>query len=143
MGGNTVEPTGVRSGAAMESASTSRPRPFLWGVWIASFVLVAVLVAPVAILDGPMGIFGVLLFQPDTEYSNGYSDWKFLKLKQGMSASEVQALLGAPLRVTEFPKEHEQVWFYSRSPHDTHYRCRVVEFRDSVVAKIHTEFYVD
>jgi hypothetical protein len=101
----------------------------------------AIALSPVTRLDGRLGVFGFLLL-PDTEYAPGYSDWRFLKVREGMPAAEVSALLGAPLRINE--SEHgEQVWIYSRSPHDTHFRCRTVTVRDGVVVGIHAEFYVD
>lgn len=112
-------------------------------VFAAVALFAGVLLAPLVLLDGPMGLFGIMLL-PDTEYAPGYSNWRFLQVREGMSAAEVRALLGEPLSVNEMQSATGgKVWIYSRSPHDTHFRCRVLVFHGSVVTEVHTEFYVD
>jgi uncharacterized membrane protein len=98
--------------------------------------------APAAILDGPTILLNPL-FPADTEYGPGYSHWKFLRVREGMSEQDVKALLGEPLRIHEAAETHQQIWEYSRSPSKTNFRCRTLTFTGSLVSDIHSEFYID
>ena len=97
-------------------------------------------------LDGIGGIaFGALLDE-DTVYARGYSDAGFRHVAPGMSREQVRSLIGAPQK--EWPIEATNGgpdlgarWSYS--PGDTHFRCRVLLFRQGVVVKKHSEFYLD
>jgi len=40
-------------------------------------------------------------------------------------------------------KPHEVVWRYSKSPGDTHYKMRIVEFADGLVTKVVSGWYLD
>jgi hypothetical protein len=126
----------------LEHAWRNRLRAAALQVALLAFAsVIAIELAPLMVLDGPVSLLGFML-RPDTEYAPGYSDWRFLKVREGMSTTEVTSLLGTPLRIYE-SDHREQVWMYSRSPHDTHYRCRSVIVRDAVVVEIHSEFYFD
>jgi hypothetical protein len=53
----------------------------------------------------------------------------------------VKGALGEPLsRVTH---DDGESWHFSRSPTDTHFRNRVVHFRNGVVTEAFAEFSVD
>lgn len=54
-------------------------------------------------LDGVCGWFFTPGFADDTEYACGYSDHAFRKVRLGMSADEVLALVGPPL--DKYPRE--------------------------------------
>ncbi len=119
-----------------------------------SLILVVLLTCALAValavhlrsLDGLDGLlFGTLLSE-DTVYAPGYSDSGFRKVRPGMSVAEVYALLGAPLEQWTIAADSAgpdmgQRW--SRSPGDTHYRCRVVLYYRGTVVEKHSEFYVD
>jgi hypothetical protein len=82
------------------------------------------------------------MLREDTRYSPGYSDRGFRAVKVGMEAAEVERLLGKPLDHRIF--DGNLIWFFSRSPGDTHYRLRVIHFDpDGRVRKKSSEFYVD
>ena len=97
-------------------------------------------------IDGTEGlVLGVLLGE-DTVYAPRYSDSGFRHVVLGMSRSQVEALIGAPQRKwpTDEHTDHPDVgarWSYS--PGDTHFRCRVLLFRNGVVVEKHSDFYVD
>lgn len=56
------------------------------------------------------------------------------KIKEGMRKKDVLEVLGTP------PSE---IWFYSRSPGDTDYKCRVILLENGKVFEKHHEYYVD
>ena len=92
--------------------------------------------------DGVGGIIGALVWTEDTAYASGYTldGWK--RVRVGMSRSQVEAILGPPhATFAEDQPEMSAGWSYS--PGDTHFRCRVLRFRNGVVVSKHSEFYVD
>ncbi|MBZ4410483.1 hypothetical protein OWM54_29830 [Myxococcus sp. MISCRS1] len=96
-------------------------------------------------LDGYLGELASLAFREDTVFAPGYSAFKFWRIRRGMTEAEVERLVGGPLK-TWTPRDvdlDEVYWSYSHSPGDTHYRMRLVCFRDGRVHDLHTEFYVD
>jgi hypothetical protein len=96
-------------------------------------------------IDGLTGLLLGLLLGEDTTYASGYSKSGFTAVKLGMSRAEVEALIGVPQKGWSLdeanPLNFGARWSYS--PGDTHYRCRVLLFRDGRVAEKHTDFYVD
>ena len=96
-------------------------------------------------VDGFGGLILGLLLGEDTVYTSGYSERGFTAVALGMSLSEVEALIGPPHKQWSHdqsnPLNFSARWSYS--PGDTHYRCRVLLFRDGKVAEKHTDFYVD
>jgi len=52
-------------------------------------------------------------------------------------------LLGNPLNRKKTGNDSEEIWYYSKSPRDTHYKNRCVIFQNGAVAKVFCEFYVD
>jgi hypothetical protein len=97
-------------------------------------------------LDGFGGLVFGALYTEDTVYAPVYSDAAFRQVRRGMPESEVHALLGSPLdRWVITPRldgpDTRERW--SRSPGDTHHRCRVVLYRQGAVFERHSEFYID
>ncbi len=91
--------------------------------------------------DGVEGLVLGALFEEDTQYAPGFSDSRFLGVEPGQSTADVKGALGEPLsRVTD---DDGETWHFSRSPTDTHFRNRVVHFRNGVVTEAFAEFSVD
>lgn len=85
-----------------------------------------------------------LLNSGRTEYSSGYSEREFLRLRVGMTEEEVRKKLGAPLEEFDIPAEPGvRGWKYSRTPNDSSYNVRVVHFREGIVIAILHRYYVD
>lgn len=112
-----------------------------------AILLLAVCIAspfafPLLELDAAWGVLGLLL-PTDTEYAAGYTHRRFTKVRAGMTHAEVIALVGEPLFKETDTAGNERCW-YSRSPHSTDYRFRMVEFKsDGLVRQVHSEFYFD
>lgn len=107
--------------------------------------IVALLTLLVAVhfflLDGLDGELCALMFQEDTVYAKGYSDWRFRMVKVGMNMHEVESLIGPPLGGWDGGGWFTQRW--SMSAHDSHYRFRAINFTNGRVAGKQTGFYVD
>jgi hypothetical protein len=88
-----------------------------------------------------------LLLTDDTVYAAGYTDEAFNAVTLGMSEQEVVHRLGPPLDLPYFPERANDAWDkgmrWTKSAHDSHYKCRVVLFRNGRVSEKHAEFYVD
>jgi len=98
---------------------------------------------PLLKLDGYSGFFlRVLLATDDSEYSKNYSHNKFLQIENGMSVSQVYKILGKPIRADKNGNEYYCFW-YSWSPHSTHYRRRNIIFENNRVSLINSEYYID
>ncbi len=94
--------------------------------------------------DGLSGAIFTLALGDATEYAAGYSDSNFTAVRKGMSMPQVRDLLGEPLFVSSVSKYDGTVnWVYTRRTRDTHYRERVVVFKDGVVVRILAEYYLD
>lgn len=78
----------------------------------------------------------------DTEFSKGYSDEGFLKIKEGMMEIEVINLLGEPICRWE-PKDNYVGFQYSQSKGSTHYRLRQVYLSEGEVKEIIGYYYID
>ena len=111
-----------------------------------SVALAAVAVILVGIhhwlIDGIDGLIWGSLLQEDTAYAAGYTDHGWRTVRTGMTEDGVRDLIGQPLQV--WTNQGGSVGMrWSRSPGDTHYRCRVLQFSNGRVSEKHTEFYVD
>lgn len=91
-------------------------------------------------LDGLEGLRGGLGGE-DTVYASGYSALAFQKIRIGSTRDEVRALLGPPLYGRKGIDFDYEIW--SRSPGDTNFRRRTLEYSDDVVVEIVAEFYHD
>lgn len=98
---------------------------------------------PLLVLDGPGGLIYPILSPPDTRYSDSFSHRKFLKITTGMTASEVEALLGRPLDTYLIQRTGETGWKYSESTSASSHHARAVLFMDGKVTRRLSEFYVD
>jgi len=86
-----------------------------------------------------------------TEFSSGYSEYKFRHLRIGMSREQVEILLGKPLHKTQTKETGEEIWRYTQPKildaegigANCHYTERNVWMTNNVVAEIQHEFYVD
>ncbi len=101
-------------------------------------------------IDGVKGeVLGIFL-PTDTKYSENYSHKAFNQVRIGMSEKDVIKLLGEPLyiwhpyKVTSIAeKKHFVAFQYSKSPSDTHYRYRQIQFDKGIVAEKNGYFYID
>jgi hypothetical protein len=92
-------------------------------------------------VDGLEGLVLAALFDEDTQFAPGFSDERFASIRRHQSPAEVLGLLGEPLlRSTDAAGVS---WHFSRSPHDTHFRVRVVHFHEGTVDETLAEFSVD
>ncbi|QEH35584.1 hypothetical protein OJF2_41370 [Aquisphaera giovannonii] len=79
--------------------------------------LVGVMISPLLAWPCLLLWFHFLRCGP-TRYADGYSEARFLRLREGMSAREVESLLGRPLeRVSQ--ADGEELWAYSNRDDDT------------------------
>ncbi len=95
----------------------------------------------VSTLDGLPGFTLGLVLGDDTEYAPHYSARGFRSVSLGMGEEEVRSLVGDPLRTWQ--DEEQSYWSWSRSPHDSHYRVRIVAFEHGAVVRKSSEFYLD
>jgi len=88
-----------------------------------------------------------LLLTDDTLYAPGYTDDHFNRIEVGMTEAEVLRRLGPPIDHPYHPTVAGESWDtgmrWTRSAHDSNYKCRVVIFRAGRVSEKHAEFYVD
>lgn len=87
-----------------------------------------------------------LLLTDDTLYAPGYTDEQFNAIEVGMTEAEVLRRLGPPLDEPYHPQaaeDRDTGMRWTRSAHDSNYKCRVVIFRDGRVSEKHAEFYID
>lgn len=113
---------------------------------LAGCLLAALATAHFYLVDGLSGLILGVLLKEDTVYARGYSDSGFRKVRLGMTDREAEKLLGRPLMVwptPESPSGADTGERWSFSPGDTHFRCRVLLFRDHRVVEKHAEFYID
>lgn len=113
-----------------------------WIVAGLTMITVALVALHISLIDGLDGMIWASLFQEDTEYAPGYTDRGWRALRIGMTQGEVTAIIGEPLQL--WTNEDASVGMrWSRSPGDTDYRCRVLQFKDGRVTEKHSEYYVD
>lgn len=94
-------------------------------------------------LDGVHGNMMSLIFNPDTEYSEGYSDKAFRKIEVGQKKEDVIQLLGEPISSSQPKKKTREVLWYSHSPSGGDYRLRTVTIIDGRVSAVTNSYYVD
>lgn len=95
-------------------------------------------------LDGLDGLLLRAMFGDGSEWSASYSALGFWRVRRGMTAAEVLALAGEP--IDRYDIQHTPGltgWRWTRNPHDTHYRVRVILFQNGKVVEKHAEFHVD
>jgi hypothetical protein len=107
-----------------------------------SLAVAAIVALPFGMLDGWPWALMPLVWEDDTEFAPGYSPVGFWLVRDGMSPADVVARVGAPLQRYPLREPGVEGWRWTRSPHDSSYRERVVVFRDGRVAEKHSEFYV-
>jgi hypothetical protein len=107
----------------------------------ATMAVAATAALPFVMLDGWPWALMPLVWEDDTEFAPGYSPVGFWSVSAGMSPDSVMTRAGAPL--DRFPEPGGERWRWTRSPHDSSYRERVVIFRAGRVTEKHSEFYVD
>lgn len=95
-----------------------------------------------------------------TRYAPGYSDFRFRKIRVGMSENEVLCLVGEPLARTDMDKRHQEIceefgvedkrtptglcrWEYSCAGDAYDYRIRGVFFSKGKVVRIEYSYYFD
>jgi hypothetical protein len=135
---------------------------------IALAVLTAIAIWHYAQPDLPRGISHSLVSPDDTVYAAGFRESRFRQVTMGMSAREVQELIGLPLRIEEFSKgkkireidaeratsltpppvsanADEVVYLYSRpgARYESYYVRTIVFDRDGRVVGIGADFYND
>jgi hypothetical protein len=78
-----------------------------------------------------------------TVYAKGYSERRFRAIQVAMTASEVEAILGPPLR--QFAWGYlPLVWSYSDHPTDTdNFKRRWVAFKNGTAVKVINDFWID
>ena len=99
--------------------------------------------------SGPGGLpeaVCALTFADDTVYAERFSDEQFEAIAGGMTEEEVLRRLGPPIDAPWTPQKPE-TWDrgmrWSRSGNDSHYKVRVILFREGRVTEKVAEFYVD
>jgi inner membrane protein len=74
------------------------------------------------------------LMRDDTQFAEGFSEEKLASIAAGATSTDVQAVLGVPLR--EIPGGGGTCWVYSRSPDEGYFRARAVCFTDGRVTNV-------
>ena len=68
------------------------------------------------------------VFGHDTRYAPGYSEGRWNGLRRGMTTTDVETMMGPPLRKLQYDGDC-RVWWYSESPRHSDYWMRAVSFR--------------
>ncbi len=81
---------------------------------------------------------------PRTVYAVGYDEFKFQRLRLGMTRTEVEAALGPPLEKVPALADVPELWFYSlgESSLDDYWR-RWVRFENGKVTQIISDYWED
>ena len=92
------------------------------------------------------GIRFVLLNFPygglGTIYSRNYNETKFRSLRMGMSAKEVESIMGPPLKKIRYVDD--ELWYYSDQPNEVaNYWRRWVHIRQGRVMAITSDYWID
>jgi hypothetical protein len=111
--------------------------------WIGAVAGAAALLGLAVVpLDGWPWVLMPLLGGDDTEFASAYSPIGFWMIRRGMTPDEVVRWAGEPLEHHSTPSGGED-WRWSRSPHSSDYRLRVVVFSGGRVEEKYAEFYFD
>ena len=94
------------------------------------------------LIDGIQGALWGSMFREDTEYADGYTDKGWRTVATGMTVKQVHDAIGEPWDSWS-NRDESVVMRWSRSPGDTHYRCRVLTFTNGTVSNKNEEFWVD
>jgi hypothetical protein len=83
-----------------------------------------------------------------TIYSKDYDETKFQGLRTGMTAKEVEAIMGQPLRIIPLNQHQgirdEELWHYSEQPDPTaDFWRRWVEFKAGRMTRIISDYWYD
>ncbi len=83
------------------------------------------------------------MFGFGTRYAVGYSELRFASLKRGMTESEVESVMGAPISRGSF-FDQGVVWMYSKQPNPTsNFFRRWVVFKDGKADLILNDYWWD
>jgi outer membrane protein assembly factor BamE (lipoprotein component of BamABCDE complex) len=112
-------------------------------VTLIALLLLGLVLLHLQSLDGLHGRLLESAFGADTEYTKGYTDAAFAKVRAGQTKQEVIDALGEPFTKSPSHISGKERWMYSRSPTSTHYRYREVQLVDGVVVEKRNHFYID
>jgi outer membrane protein assembly factor BamE (lipoprotein component of BamABCDE complex) len=89
-----------------------------------------------------------ILLRPGTIYSKNYDETKFDSLREGMTAGEVEAIMGEPVRRyslyhTEGHEDEEQWWYTAQSDPTADYLRRWVVFKAGRVKTLISDYWYD
>jgi outer membrane protein assembly factor BamE (lipoprotein component of BamABCDE complex) len=114
-------------------------------IGVAALGLVLGSVRLVFIDDSPDQLFLSLLLGESTVYSKGYSEQQFRTLRVGMTAAQVEAIMGPPLWKGTHPAFGlPYTWFYTTHEDVTaNYKRRWVAFQNGRVVQIINDFWID
>jgi hypothetical protein len=81
---------------------------------------------------------------PRTVYAVGYDEFKFQRLRLGMTRTEVEAALGSPIQKVPASADVPELWFYSlgKTSLDDYWR-RWVQFENGKVTQIISDYWED
>jgi len=103
-------------------------------------VIASCILTPIVVLAAAMTLwhFYILLFDCHTIYAQQYSEKEFDQVKIGASVDHVKSTLGAPIRITGYRDEEQDLWWYSKPGSNAgHYqvRCLVIGKRNNFVVR--------
>jgi hypothetical protein len=79
-----------------------------------------------------------------TIYSKDYDETKFRSLRAGMSASEIESIMGQPLKKVPMSGDNHELWYYSDQINVlSSYWRRWVYVRQGKATEIVNEYWVD
>ncbi len=111
-------------------------------LWI-SFILWGIKYASESLrIKGYGGLLLESMIQDDTEFAQDYTDKRFLMIVPGMTDSQVLDIMGEPLSKWNLNDSLTR-FSYSKSPSFNHYQIRQIHFKNRVVVKCHSQFYID
>jgi hypothetical protein len=108
----------------------------LWGCVLLVFIWFSFWLGCRLLLDGPAGVFGALMVPSATFYAEGYSDFRFLRVRVGMT------VLGEPIKRYPVKESRLTAWRYSGWEKYDNRHVRVVLFEEGVVREVLHEFHV-
>jgi outer membrane protein assembly factor BamE (lipoprotein component of BamABCDE complex) len=95
--------------------------------------------------NSPDQLLASAILGESTVYAKGYSEHRFRTIKVGMTASQVEAIMGTPLRKGLHPAFGlPDPWFYTYHEDMTaNYKRRWVVFNNGKVVNVINDFWVD